>query len=127
MAPTDGQGANIGEAAWDPTGGRWPGGDLLGFAITKYLSWAGLHITSCEPIAFTGEAAVPYGYRAGLLGPAGRRLPVSPGWQSSLCSLALDTRTPTQHAQVAFRGLSLHPLFFQTHVFFHSFPWLVTM
>lgn len=66
------------------------------------------------------------GFRAGLL--IHHLLiswPVSPRWQSSVCSLEQDTRL--LHAQVGFQGRGLCSLFFQTHVFFYSCLWLVTI
>lgn len=134
-------------AVGDPTGGRWPSRDLS-------LAWAllpphplgsegpvshGIHYDQVRepggcvgqlhpsPSYYTGEAAGA----AGMAGPGPWSItcwvswPVSPGWQSPVCSLEQDTRL--LHAQVGFQGRGRCSLSFHTHVFFYSCPWLVTI
>lgn len=134
-------------AVGDPTGGRWPSRDLsLAWALLPPHSlWSegpvsyGIHYYQVRepggcvgqlhpsPSYFTGEAAGAPGV-AGL-GPWSITCwiswPVSPGRQSSVCSLEQHTRL--LHAQVGFQGRGLCSLFFQTHVFFYPCSWLVTI
>lgn len=128
--------------AGDPTGGRWPSRDqglawaLLPpypLALEGLVSWDPLSPSvgagqvgrpaSPEPVLLYGRGSwCPRGGRAGppvqdLLDPA--CLSLQDG------SLAEDIRT--YHAQMGFQGLRLCLPFFQTHVFFYSYPCLVTI